>query len=43
MLQKLLDADAVKFQTFEASGIVADSSLTFSYKSQGKEITEIYV
>ena len=33
-------ADAIKFQTFEASGIVVDTSLTFTYKSQGKEITE---
>ena len=37
---KVAGADAIKFQTFEASGIVIDSSLTFTYKSQGKEITE---
>ena len=37
---KTAGADAIKFQTFEASGIVADSSLTYTYKSQGKEITE---
>ena len=37
---KVAGADAIKFQTFEASGIVVDSSLTFTYKSQGKEITE---
>jgi len=37
---KTAGADAIKFQTFEASGIVIDSSLTFTYKSQGKEITE---
>ena len=37
---KAVGADAIKFQTFEASGIVVDSSLTFTYKSQGKEITE---
>ncbi len=37
---KAAGADAIKFQTFEASGIVADSSLTYTYKSQGKEITE---
>ena len=37
---KVAGADAIKFQTFEASGIVTDSSLTFTYKSQGKEITE---
>tara|TARA_B100000378_G_scaffold201549_1_gene164850 strand:+ start:115 stop:1185 length:1071 start_codon:yes stop_codon:yes gene_type:complete len=33
-------ANAIKFQTFEASGIVTDLSLTYTYKSQGKEITE---
>jgi len=32
--------NAIKFQTFEASGIVTDLSLTYTYKSQGKEITE---
>jgi len=37
---KVAGADAIKFQTFEASGIVANSSLTYTYKSQGKEITE---
>ncbi len=37
---KTAGADAIKFQTFEASGIIIDSSLTFTYKSQGKEITE---
>jgi len=37
---KTAGADAIKFQTFEASGIVVDSSLTYTYKSQGKEITE---
>ena len=37
---KVSGADAIKFQTFEASGIVADSSLTYTYKSQGKEVTE---
>ena len=37
---KAADADAIKFQTFEASGIVVNSSLTYTYKSQGKEITE---
>ena len=31
---KAAGADAIKFQTFEASGIVADSSLTYTYKSQ---------
>ena len=37
---KTAGADAIKFQTFEASGIVVDSSLTYTYKSQGKEVTE---
>ena len=37
---KAAGADAIKFQTFEASGIVANSSLTYTYKSQGKEVTE---
>ena len=32
--------NAIKFQTFEASGIVTDLSLTYTYKSHGKEITE---
>ena len=33
-------ADAIKFQAFKASGIVADSSLTYTYTSQGSKITE---
>ena len=33
-------ANAIKFQAFKASGIVADSSLTYTYKSKGKTITE---
>lgn len=33
-------ADAVKFQTFKADEFVGDPGLTFTYKSQGKEITE---
>ena len=37
---KTAGVDAIKFQTFEASGIIVDTSLTFTYKSQGKEITE---
>jgi len=32
--------DAIKFQTFKAHEIVEDPDLTYSYKSQGKEITE---
>lgn len=33
-------ADAVKFQTFYAKDFVQDRSVTYTYKSQGKEITE---
>lgn len=37
---KKAGADAVKFQTFKAHEVVMDSNLTYTYKSQGKEITE---
>lgn len=37
---KKCGADAVKFQTFKASEFVADKSLQFTYKSQGKSVTE---
>lgn len=33
-------ADAVKFQTFKADEFVGDPAMTFTYKSQGKEVTE---
>ena len=33
-------ADCVKFQTFKAEEFVSDSAQTYTYKSQGKEITE---
>lgn len=33
-------ADAVKFQTFKAKEFVGDPNLTFSYKSQGRDVTE---
>jgi len=33
-------ADAVKFQTFKAEEFVGDASQPFTYRSQGKEITE---
>lgn len=33
-------ADAIKFQTFKAHEFVEDKLLTFTYKSQGKEVTE---
>jgi sialic acid synthase SpsE len=37
---KVCGVNAVKFQTFKAQDFVADKSLTYTYKSQGKEITE---
>jgi N,N'-diacetyllegionaminate synthase len=37
---KLAGADAVKFQTFKANEFVSDKSQMFTYKSQGKEVTE---
>jgi sialic acid synthase SpsE len=33
-------ADAVKFQTFKAEELVGDPALTYTYRSQGKEVTE---
>jgi len=33
-------ADAIKFQTFKAEEFVGDPDLTYTYKSQGKEVTE---
>jgi N,N'-diacetyllegionaminate synthase len=33
-------ADAVKFQTFKAAEFVGDPAQTYTYRSQGKEITE---
>jgi len=33
-------ADSVKFQNFATEDFVADKSLMFTYKSQGKEVTE---
>ncbi len=33
-------ADAVKFQTFKAEEFVGDPELQFTYRSQGKEVTE---
>ena len=32
--------DAVKFQTFYAKDFIQDRRLTYTYRSQGKEITE---
>lgn len=37
---KKAGVDAVKFQTFKAHEIIEDKELTYSYKSQGKVITE---
>jgi len=37
---KSAGADAVKFQTFKAEEFVGSPKQTYSYKSQGKEITE---
>jgi len=44
--KKMVDAakaagvDAVKFQTFQAKEFIGDPTETYTYKSQGKEITE---
>ena len=37
---KSAGANAVKFQTFKAEEFVGDQKQTYSYKSQGKEVTE---
>ncbi|MBH09557.1 MAG: N-acetylneuraminate synthase [Candidatus Marinimicrobia bacterium] len=37
---KTSGADAIKFQTFKAKEVITDPSLTFTYKSQGKKVTE---
>ena len=34
------EADAVKFQTFKAEEFIADPNITYTYKSQGEEVTE---
>ena len=39
-LAKSLGADAVKFQTFRADEFVGDPNLMFTYRSQGREVTE---
>jgi sialic acid synthase SpsE len=39
-LAKRLNADAVKFQTFKADEFVGDPNQMFTYRSQGKEVTE---
>ena len=46
MVYKMINAakkagvDAVKFQTFKADEFICDTDLKFTYKSQGKEVTE---
>lgn len=37
---KKAGADAIKFQTFKASELILDPSLTYTYQSQGKTVTE---
>lgn len=37
---KAAGADAVKFQTFKAEEFVGDPEMTFTYRSQGREVTE---
>lgn len=37
---KASGADCIKFQTFKVEELVSNKSLTYTYKSQGKEITE---
>jgi len=37
---KQAGADAVKFQTFKAHEFVGDENQTYTYRSQGKEVTE---
>lgn len=39
-LAKKVGVDAIKFQTFKADEFIADKKQMFTYKSQGKEITE---
>ena len=39
-LAKNSGATAIKFQTFNAKELIADPNLTYTYTSQGKEITE---
>ena len=46
MAKKMIDeakkcgVNAVKFQTFKAEEFITDKTLTYTYKSQGREITE---
>lgn len=40
LVAKQSGADAIKFQTFKAEEFVNDATLTYTYKSQGVEVTE---
>lgn len=40
MTAKTVGVDAIKFQTFHAEEFIQDKSITYTYKSQGREITE---
>ena len=37
---KKIGADAIKFQTFKADEFIADKKLIYTYRSQGKEVSE---
>ena len=37
---KSAGASAIKFQTFKAKEFISDSSLTYTYQSNGEKITE---
>ena len=39
-MAKNAGVSAIKFQTFKAHEFISDSSLTYTYMSQGKSITE---
>ncbi len=39
-IAKDVGCNSVKFQTFKASELIEDPNLTYTYKSQGKEVTE---
>ena len=39
-LAKKVNASAVKFQTFKAEEFISNKEMTYTYQSQGKEITE---
>lgn len=37
---KECDADAIKFQTYKVAELIDDKNLAYTYRSQGKEVTE---